>query len=175
MPDTTELRALVPEVGKDLRLNLERLLGDEALPVERRWGVAAAAAYAVGSQPLIELLRSQGAEHLTPARVDDARAAAALMGQNNVYYRFRISLGEDSPYARLPPRLRMNRLAAPATTAIELELYSLAVSAINHCELCVRSHEAALRQAEVMPEEIHAAVKLAAVIHGLAAVLRFEG
>ena len=103
--------------------------------------------------------------------VSDAQAAAGLMAMNNVYYRFRHFMGDDSPYAKLPAGLRMSRLAKPATTKADLELFSLAVSAINGCELCVQSHDQVVREAGLTPEQVHAAVRIAAVVHGVAGAL----
>lgn len=164
------LRGAVPEAAKDLRLNLERLLEEETLAAPVRYGVALAAAYASRSEVLRAQVLEAGADLLTPELIEDARAAAAIMGMNNVYYRFRHFL-QDKEYARLPARLRMNRLAQPATTKATLELLSLAVSAINGCELCVVSHEQVLRQEGLSADEVHAAARIAAVIHGLAVAL----
>ena len=55
------------------------------------------------------------------AVIDDAVAAATLMAMNNVYYRFR-HLVEKPSYTEKPARLRMNRLARPATTKLAFEL-----------------------------------------------------
>jgi AhpD family alkylhydroperoxidase len=37
----------------------------------------------------------------------------------------------------------MQRIAKPATNKPDFELFCLAVSAINACEMCIRSHKAA--------------------------------
>ena len=71
------------------------------------------------------------------AVIEDARAAAAIMAMNNVYYRFRHIVGKPS-YAEKPARLRMNRLVQPAGSKVDFELYALA---INGCEACVQAHE----------------------------------
>ena len=78
--------------------------------------------------------------HVAPEVVEDAKAAAALMGMNNVYYRFRHMVGREE-YAQKPARLRMQRLVQVATNKVDFELFCLAVSAINGCESCIRSHE----------------------------------
>ena len=103
-----------------------------------------------------------------------AKAAAGLMAMNNVYYRFRHFMGEDSAYARLPAKLRMARLGTPATSKVDLELFSLAVSAINGCELCVQSHEQVVRGGGLSEHEVHAAARLAAVVSAVAFALRVE-
>ena len=97
-------------------------------------------------------------------------AAAALMGMTNVFYRFRHLVGKEG-YAQLPARLRMNRIAKPAADKLDFELFCLAVSAVNACEACVRSHEEALLKGGITEAQVHDAVRIAATIHGLASVL----
>jgi alkyl hydroperoxide reductase subunit D len=57
---------------------------------------------------------------------------------------------------------------------VDFELWCVAVSAINGCGKCVASHEAVLREKGVKEETILAAVRIASVLHGLAAVLDAE-
>jgi alkyl hydroperoxide reductase subunit D len=99
--------------------------------------------------------------------IEDAQAAAALMAMNNVYYRFRHTLGKEA-YEQRPARLRMNRLGQPATTKADLELFSLAVSAINGCGACMISHERSVLAAGLGEDHVHEAVRIAAVIQGAA-------
>ena len=73
-----------------------------------------------------------------------AHAAAAIMGMNNVYYRF-LHLVEDEEYKQLPARLRMNVIGNPGIDKFDFELLSLAVSAINGCGTCIAAHERQLR------------------------------
>src|SRR2546423_1705959 len=97
-----------------------------------RWGVAVAAAVASRNGTLRRAVMESAAGAVEPAVIDDAVAAAALMGMNNVYYRFRHLVGNPA-YGDMPARLRMNRMIKPAGTQLEFELYSLAVGAINGC------------------------------------------
>jgi alkyl hydroperoxide reductase subunit D len=92
------------------------------------------------------------------------------MAMNNVYYRFRHMVAKPA-YAQKPARLRMNRLAKPATTKADLELFSLAASAINGCEICVQSHEKAALEAGLTEDNVHDAVRIAATIHAAAVAL----
>jgi alkyl hydroperoxide reductase subunit D len=89
---------------------------------------------------------------------------------NNVYYRF-VHLAGDAEYQSMPARLRMNVMANPGIDRLDFELYSLAVSAVNGCGLCIESHEKLLRKHEVGREAIQSAVRIAAVIHAVARVL----
>ena len=102
--------------------------------------------------------------------VEDALAAAALMAMNNVYYRFRHLVGKPS-YAQKPARLRMNRMAQPATNKADFELFCLAVSAINGCETCIRAHEQVVLEGGLTEEQVHDAVRIAATVHAAAVAL----
>jgi alkyl hydroperoxide reductase subunit D len=88
---------------------------------------------------------------------------------NNVYYRFTHLVGGD--YATLPARLRMNVMAQPGVAKVDFELYSLVVSAVNGCGMCMESHERALRVAGLSIEQVQASVRIAAVVHAVAATL----
>ena len=75
-----------------------------------------------------------------------ARAAAAIMGMNNIYYRF-LHLVEDAEYQTMPARLRMNVIGNPGIDKLDFELLSLAVSAVNGCGLCVTRTSASCAKA----------------------------
>jgi len=164
------IRAEIPEVAKDLRSNLSAVLDGGTLAASERWGVAIAAALASRSRRLAEALIASRPEEVTNKTVEDAVSAAALMGMTNVLYRFQHLVGKPS-YEQMPTRLRTQRLTKPATTNAAFELFSLAVSALNACETCVRSHEATLLENGTTEAQIHDAVRIASVVHGVAVAL----
>jgi alkyl hydroperoxide reductase subunit D len=170
---TRSLAEGLPEAARDLRLNLAAVLGDNTVEPRVRFGVAYAAALARGSGAMARALRRDAAGALDEATVDDARAAAALMAMNNVYYRFRHMVGKGS-YGTLPAGLRMNRIAKPATDQATFELLCLAISALNGCELCIRSHEASLMKLGTTEAAVHDAVRVAAVVGAVCDVLATE-
>jgi alkyl hydroperoxide reductase subunit D len=92
---------------------------------------------------------------------------------NNIYYRF-VHLASARDYKTLPARLRMNVIGKPGVEKVDFELWSLAVSAINGCGMCIDSHERELRRAGLGAEQIQAAVRIAAVVHAIAATLAGE-
>jgi alkyl hydroperoxide reductase subunit D len=92
------------------------------------------------------------------------------MGMNNVYYRFRHLIRKET-YSTKPARLRMNRLAQVATNKPDFELFCLAVSAINGCESCLQAHEKVVLEGGLNEEQIHDAVRIAAVMHAAAVAL----
>jgi alkyl hydroperoxide reductase subunit D len=171
------IRDSLPDYARDLRLNLGTVLTPAGAPdlSERQiWAVALAAAIASRHVPLARNVEALAAAHLTPADLNAARAAAAVMGMNNIYYRF-LHLVEDPEYQHLPARLRMNVLANPGIDKLDFELLSLAVSAINGCGTCVAAHERQLRQHGMTREAVQSAVRIAATVHAVAGVLQFEG
>ncbi len=116
---------------------------------------------------------SEFAPKLSPEAFNAAQAAASIMAMNNIYYRF-THLASAPDYKTLPARLRMNVIAKPGVDKVDFELWCLAVSAINGCGVCIDSHEKILRDAGLTSEQIQAAVRIAAVVHGVAATLDGE-
>jgi len=98
-----------------------------------------------------------------------ARAAAAIMAMNNVYYRF-VHLASNKEYGQLPAKLRMNVIGSPGIEKVDFELFSLAVSAMNGCGLCIDSHEKVLRQHNISADIIQSAARVGAVIKAAATV-----
>jgi alkyl hydroperoxide reductase subunit D len=164
------LRESIPAAAKDLQLNLSSVLQGGALDDTARWAVAVAAAITTGNARLRDAVLADAAVHANDAAVDDARAAAALMAMNNVFYRFRHLVGKES-YGTKPARLRMNRIGQPRTNKATFELVCLAVSAINGCEACVRSHERAVLEGGLTEDHVNDAVRIAAVMRGVAVAL----
>lgn len=173
MSDLNVIKGLIPEHAKDLKLNLGTVLTPEGAPglTEKQiWGTALASAIAARNPALLEGIESAAAAALDEAEVRGARAAASIMGMNNVYYRFLHLVGNDE-YSKMPAKLRMNVIGNPGIDKASFELYSLAVSAINGCGACVASHERVVRKAELSAEAVHSAVRIAAVIHGVAVAI----
>ena len=164
------LRATIPDVAKDIRLNLQSVLQPGALTPAQRWGVAIASAVATRNERLREAILHDARAQVDAAVIDDALAAAALMAMNNVYYRFRHLVGKES-YSKMPARLRMQRIARPLTSKADFELICLAVSAINGCEMCIRSHEAVVLEGGLTEEQVHDAIRIASTIAGAAVAI----
>ena len=141
--------------------------------VPGRDGVLLASALACRNSRVIAALEAEAAPRLSKAACKAAKAAAAVMAMNNIYYRF-VHLASCPDYGKMRAGLRMNVIANPGVDRADFELWSLAVSAINGCGMCIDPHEQELRKAGIRPEQIQAAVKIAAVVHAAAAVLDGE-
>jgi lipoyl-dependent peroxiredoxin subunit D len=161
----------LPDYAKDLKLNYSSLVRNNSeLTAQQLWGTVVDTALATRSATLTVAAFEEGAKHLSPTAFEAAKAAGAIMGMNNIYYRFH-HLSTNEKYSTLPARLRMNVLRTHGSDPVDFELWSLAVSAINGCGKCVDSHERVVREKGVTEELIAAVVRVAAVIHALGPVL----
>lgn len=175
--DLTRINNLIPEHARDLKLNLSSVLTPEGAPGltrEQILGTALASAIASRNPVLRAEIEAAVVPELGEAYVKAARAAASIMGMNNIYYRFTHLVGNPE-YAKMPARLRMNVIGNPGIDKTDFELYSLAVSAINGCGACVASHEKVVRQGGVGADGVQSAVRIAAVMHGVAVALESAG
>ncbi|MGH8162395.1 MAG: carboxymuconolactone decarboxylase family protein, partial [Gammaproteobacteria bacterium] len=172
-----QLKDQLPDYAKDLRLNLESVLsegGSPGLDAKQIALVALASAIAARHAPLTEAMSTFAAGHASAEESDGARAAAAIMGMNNVYYRF-IHAVSDEQYATLRASLRMNVMARPGCDKTSFELACFAVSAINGCAACMESHEKTLRGRGLGAQAVQSAARIAAVVHAVAVTLEQDG
>jgi alkyl hydroperoxide reductase subunit D len=164
-----QLADSLPDYAKDIRLNLTSILSDQILGDERKGGLLLACAHGSGYKPLVDAAEAEIAGKLSDAQANAARGAAALMAMNNVYYRF-VHLVSNPEYGTMPAKLRMNFIGSHGIAKEDFELFSLAVSAMNGCGMCIDSHERVLLEHGVKPDTIQSAVRIAAVIKALATV-----
>jgi len=166
------LRNRLPEYAKDQKLNLGSLATEPLLNQQQRAGTFIASALASRNAEVIKAIVGEFGPQLSPEALTAAKAAASIMGMNNIYYRFTHLVGGD--YAQMPAKLRMNVMARPGVDKTDFELWSLAVSAINGCGMCMESHEKVVLQHGLSKEQVQAAVRIAAVVHATAATLDGE-
>ena len=133
----------------------------------------AACAIASRNEDLAATALEEAASHLSPQALEAAKSAAALMGMNNIYYRF-LHLTSNEKYGTMRAGLRMNAIRTHGIEPLDFELWCLAVSSINGCGACVDSHEKVLREKGFGEEKVLAAVRVASVLHSIATVLDTE-
>jgi alkyl hydroperoxide reductase subunit D len=165
------LRQAMPAYAKDISLNLSSLMNETILTDQQKWGCFIASAYAVGAGAVIRAL--EDGCPLTPEALTAAKAAAAIMGMNNVYYRA-LHLMHNREYSTLPAKLRMNVIANPGVDKNDFELWCTAVSAINGCGMCLDSHEEELRKRAVSSQVIQTALRIAAVVNAASRIVVAE-
>ncbi|MBN9320069.1 MAG: alkyl hydroperoxide reductase [Caulobacterales bacterium 68-7] len=168
------LRETIPAYAKDISLNLSSLASETLLSDQQKWGAFLASAHAVGVPPVVKAIEAAAkAAGLSDEAATAAKAAAAIMGMNNVYYRA-LHLLKNQEYRTLPARLRMNIIANPGVDKTDFELWCTAVSAVNGCGMCLDSHEEELKKRGVAAQQIQAALRIAATVNAVSAVLRGE-
>jgi lipoyl-dependent peroxiredoxin subunit D len=174
MNEIEKLRQSLPEAAKDIKLNLQTVFQSSALTAAQIWGTAVASAIASRNQKLASAVLSDAQSLIEASVIEDARAAATLMAMNNIYYRFRHMVGKES-YSSKPARLRMNWIGRPLGNKVDFELFCLAVSAINGCERCIRSHEEVVVDGDLNEDQVHDVVRIAATINAAAVALEMDG
>jgi alkyl hydroperoxide reductase subunit D len=167
------LLSSIPDYAKDLKLNLSAVLKQAELTEQQTWGTAVAVAIASRNADLTRVILTEARARLSPEALSAAKSASAIMGMNNIHYRFHHLSGNDA-YASIPARLRMQAIRTHGSDPVDFELWCTAASAINGCGTCVASHEKVLRDKGMKEETILAAIRIASVVHGLAAVLDAE-
>lgn len=157
---------------RDLKINVGNALNSsQQLSKQEARLLALSVAANEKHQPLIDSLseaaRQEGA---TDAQIAETLACTSLLSTNNVFYRFRHFVGKDY-YNNTQAGIRMSIMMNPVLGKEFFELMSLVVSAINGCEMCVRSHEESVLKHGASEARVFEAIRLGAVIKGLITVL----
>ena len=169
----SQLKDRLPDYARDLKLNLSAIGSAGELNPRQQWGAALSAALTTRNADLIQAVAADAAPHLDEASTKAARAASAIMGMNNIYYRFTHFM-EGTDYEKMPARLRMQVIGNPGVDHVDFELWCLGVSAITGCEKCVRSHEKVVRDKGASAAMVQDVVRIASILHGVAGVLEAE-
>lgn len=157
---------------KDLRINLKNVLASEVLsPKETALLAVSIAANAKNDLLLSSFTQLAQRYDASQEEIGEAVACASLLSSNNVLYRFRHFTGKEK-YTQLPGRIRMNIMMKPVLGKEFFELISLAVSAVNGCELCVTSHEHSLIELGTKEERIFDAIRLASIVTSADRIIR---
>lgn len=172
MDATTELLSQLPEEAKDIRINVKRVLAaEESLDLEQTWGSALASAYFIRNAEITEaILADARANEIADGVLSDAKAAAIIMGQNTIYYRFRHLMNAES-YNQRPANLRMMRMQQVASTKLLFELFSIGPAALKGCEMCLKAHEAQVKAGGLREDHVHDVVRISSALFGMATAL----
>lgn len=166
-----QLKERLPDHARDLRINLGVITSSTALSPAQAWTIALTSALTTRRTDLSAAVEADAATVLEPTALAAAKGAAAIMGMNNVYYRFVHMMGDAAEYGHMPARLRMQVIGNPGTAKLDFELACLAASAITGCQSCVRSHEKAIRDHGGTKEMVQDAVRIAAVLNAVSIAL----
>lgn len=163
------LRAALPAWAADTARNVEVALpAPTALtPVQHRGTVLVAAAEL--RSPAVGALRDAARASLPEAAASAALAAASVMAGNAVLFRARHFL--HGAYDDLRAGLRSSATVSPAWDRLDVELWCCAAAAVLGCQACLEEHEAAARAAGAAREQVHEALRAAAVVSAAATAL----
>lgn len=149
---------------RDFKLNFTSTLTSEHLSTKECALLGLSTAVNNNNQPLIQFFtryaQEQGAD---ASEIAEAVGCASLLASNNVFYRFR-HFTQKEKYTQIPARIRMQLMMKPVTGKEFFELMSLAISAVNGCEMCVNAHEDSLIKLDTTEERIFDAVRIASLI-----------
>lgn len=152
--------------NKDTKLNLSSVLMNNANIIETK--LVAATVYGIlfaKNHPMAEKFLEAASEHFDEDLIEGVRGAATIMNMNNVYYRGKHILGND--YAKINASLRMQFYTNHKIDKKYFEFVSLAVSFVNNCEFCIKSHAHLLQKEGMTKEQIHEALRIAAIVNTL--------
>lgn len=156
---------------KDLKVNVKNVLQSEYLS-EKECALIGLAIAVNGENVLLKKFYSNLATEkgASAAEIAESAACASLLATNNVLYRFRHFVKKDK-YNQLQGRIKMSIMMNPVLGKEFFELVSLAVSAVNGCEMCVNAHEQSVLSHGGSEERIFDAIRIAAVLTGLTKVI----
>lgn len=165
----------MPDYARDVKINLQTLLSPEnsTLSQKQIFGAALASAYATKEKTLIKILQNEAQNILSKDEQKAAQTAASLMAMNNIYYRFS-HISADKEYSQMPAGLRMRGILDHGIEKVDFEIFSLAVSIINGCGMCIDAHANQLLKHGLSKLQVQMTAKIAAVINSAAQVLTIQ-
>lgn len=164
----------LPGYAKDLKLNFSALVRQNTeLTEQQLWGTVVACAMASRNRALVDAVIEEAQSKLSAQALEAAKGAAALLSMNNIFYRFQ-HLAINKKYETMRAGLRMNFMRQHGVDAVDFELWSLAVSAVNGCGKCIDAHERVVLEKGLGEEKVLAAVRVASTIFALAVVFDAE-
>jgi len=170
------IKAALKDYAKDTRINIGNVLNPDHLPELSEkliFGTALSVAMSVQNPFLVKQLLAASENKISEKDLTGIRVAVSLMGMNNVYYRS-IHLIEDQELSQRPAGLRMTMMANPGIDSKDFEMYSLAISAISGCGMCLKSHFQKLKKEGISLGAIQSVIRIAAVINATHQSLNLE-
>ena len=149
---------------RDLKLNFTSTLTSDYLSAKECALIGLSTAVNNNNSLLIQFFTRYAEEQgATTAETGEAAGCASLLASNNIFYRFR-HFTQKEKYGQIPARIRMQLMMKPVTGKEFFELMSLAISAVNGCEMCVNAHEDSLIKLGTIEERIFDAVRIASLV-----------
>lgn len=164
-----QLKNMLPDYAKDVRLNLATVFTEEGAPdlsKKQICSIGLGVAFSLKNSTLAEAILSDSIEFLSEVDIQVCKASSTIMAMNNIYYRF-THLVSDKSFSTMPAKLRMNVIGNPGIDKIDFELICLAISSINGCGMCIDSHTNQLIKSGVTKLAIQSAIRIASVLNAV--------
>jgi len=157
---------------KDLRINTGNAFNSVNLNKKESYLLALCVAYNQNNSVLAacfeKFAESNGA---SLAEIAETAACTSLLNANNVFYRFRHYVAKES-YNSMPAGIKMSVMGNPILGKEFFELMSLVVSALNGCEMCVKSHEESVKNHGASEARIFDAIRLGSLLKSLSVIIK---
>ncbi|TAF45648.1 MAG: alkylhydroperoxidase [Sphingobacteriales bacterium] len=156
---------------RDLKLNFNSTLTSEYIN-EKECGLLALSVAANNQNTvLVNFYKAYALKfEASEDELAEAVSCASLLASNNIFYRFR-HFTQKEKYTQIPARIRMQIMMKPVTSKEFFELMSLAISAVNGCEMCVNAHEDSLIKMNTKEERIFDAVRIASLVTSVGKII----
>jgi len=156
---------------RDLRINLSNGLAYPNLSKKESYLITLAVAVNEKNGNLVEAFTALAeGEGATTNEIAELYSLVSLMNINNVFYRFR-HYTQKEYYTNTPAGIKMSIMMSPLLGKEFFELVSLAISAVNGCEMCVNAHEQSVKQHGATEARIYDAIRLSAIVKGFATLV----
>lgn len=163
------IKTALPDYAKDMRINIANVLSEEGSPglIEKQiFGSALSVAMAGKNLFLTKNILSASKDILSETDLNGIKTAVSLMGMNNIYYRA-VHLSEDENLSKRPAGLRMTMMNSHGLSQKDFEIYSLAVSCLSGCGMCIKSHSEKLKREGLSLFAVQSVIRIAAVIQAV--------
>lgn len=155
------------EYSKDSKINASNILmnTNKVIPDDLVAATVLSIFLVNKNEKLYKKFIEENNETLTDSLVFGVNAAVKIMNMNNVYYRGKHIL--DDSYKNIKANLRMNIYGNHGIDNKYFEFISLAISFINNCEFCIKSHAKLLEKEGMKKEQIHEALRIASIFNNI--------
>ena len=165
-----KLAATESKYLKDLKINVLNSLKYDNLSKKESYLLALSTAINEKHNILKNVFESLAiSEGAIENEIAEIISCVSLLNINNVFYRFR-HFTKKEYYEQTPAGIKMGIMMNPVLGKEFFELVSLAISALNGCEMCVNAHEESILKAGGSQPRIYDAVRLVAIIKGFSVV-----
>ncbi len=175
MQNLNNLLIELPDYAKDIRINIQNLINEQnqILNFKQIVGCVLASAFATKNESLTKIIKKDVQNILSDAEINAVKISASIMTMNNTYYRF-VHLVGDKEYSQMQAGLRMKGIVDHGIEKNDFEIFSLAISIINGCGMCVEAHSNQLIKHGYSKVQIQMIAKIASVINSLAQALLIQ-